>query len=99
MMLRSLVALSLVGFSTVLTSGCAAQSKATSTTKPYMLTTCVVSDEALDSMGGPISYMHNGQEIKFCCGSCETAFKKDPEKYLGKLQAGKGAATKPADAH
>ena len=30
---------------------------------------------------------HNGKRIYFCCKGCTSAFKKDPEKYLKKLQA------------
>jgi YHS domain-containing protein len=53
--------------------------------KPYPLDVCIVSGEKLGSMGDPISIVHEGQEIKFCCDSCPPKFKKDPEKYLGKL--------------
>lgn len=83
----------------IVAAGCAAQEKSASTTKPYTLSTCIVSDEALGHMGEPVVYNHNGQEIKFCCSSCETDFKKDPDKYLKKMQAAaKSPATKPAGA-
>lgn len=56
------------------------------TTKPYPLKICLVSGEKLGSMGEPTSLIHEGQEIKFCCDSCEPRFKKDPAKYLSKLE-------------
>lgn len=54
--------------------------------KPYPLETCLVSGEELGSMGEPISIVHEGQTIKFCCDMCVPKFSKDPEKYLGKLE-------------
>ena len=54
--------------------------------KPYPLDLCLVSDEELDSMGGPITRVHEGQEIKFCCKGCVKDFDDDPEKYLAKLR-------------
>ena len=54
--------------------------------KPYPLDVCIVSGEKLGSMGEPITIVHEGQEIKFCCDSCPPKFKKDPAKYLGKLE-------------
>jgi hypothetical protein len=56
------------------------------TVKPYPLDVCLVSDEDLDSMGGPITRIHQGQEIKFCCKACVKDFDKSPAKYLAKLQ-------------
>lgn len=58
----------------------------TSAAKTYPLDVCLVSGEKLGSMGEPVSIVHEGQEIKFCCDSCLPKFKKDPEKYLGKLE-------------
>ena len=54
--------------------------------KPYPLKTCLVTDNALDSMGGEVRLVHDGQEIKFCCKPCIAKFKKNPEKYLKKLR-------------
>lgn len=54
--------------------------------KPYPLDVCLVSGEKIGSMGDPIVINHEGQEIKFCCDKCVPKFKKDPEKYLGKLE-------------
>jgi hypothetical protein len=56
----------------------------------YPLKTCVVSDEALGSMGDYISYIHKeagkpDREIRFCCDGCIDDFKKEPAKFLKKL--------------
>ena len=63
-----------------------AQDKKT-TPKPYPLDKCIVSDEKLGEMGKPFVFTHEGQEIKLCCKSCQKDFKKDPAKYLKKLEA------------
>lgn len=55
---------------------------------PYPLNKCVISGEELGGdMGKPVVIEYNGREIKFCCTSCEAKFKKDPEKYLKKIDA------------
>ena len=61
----------------------AADSKAVA--KPYPLEVCIVSGEKLGSMGAPVVYVHEGQEVKFCCKSCQPDFKKEPAKFLAKL--------------
>jgi YHS domain-containing protein len=48
----------------------------------YPLTTCVVSEEALDSMGGYYSFEYQGREVRFCCKDCKTDFLAEPAKYL-----------------
>ncbi len=53
--------------------------------KPYPLTTCVVSGEKLDSMGKPKVIQYEGREVRFCCAECEKDFRKEPAKYLKKL--------------
>lgn len=69
--------------------------------KPYPLNTCIVTDEALDSMGGAIIKIHDGQEVKFCCKGCIKSFDKDPAKYITKMveRAAKATPAKPAAAH
>ncbi len=62
-----------------------AASSSESGVKAYPLDTCLVSGEKLGSMGEPVVIQHEGREIKFCCDSCVPKFKKDPEKYLEKL--------------
>jgi hypothetical protein len=53
--------------------------------KPYPLDKCIVADEKLGEMGEPYVFVHEGQEIKLCCKSCQKDFKKNPAKYLKKL--------------
>ena len=58
-------------------------------------------------MGGAINKEiyadHNGRRVYFCCAGCVDAFKKDPEKYVAKVDAeikkakdAAGAAAEPA---
>lgn len=56
----------------------------------YPLTTCLVSGEPLDSMGGPVSIEHEGTTVKFCCESCIDEFKETPEQFLPKLTQAAG---------
>jgi hypothetical protein len=57
----------------------------------YPLDKCVVSDEKLGDHGKPYVFTHEGQEIKMCCKSCLKDFKKEPAKYLKKIEeANKG---------
>ena len=58
----------------------------------YPLDTCVVSGEKLEGgdMGAPIdyTYIQDGKPdrlVRFCCKNCIKAFKKDPAKYLKKI--------------
>ncbi len=64
----------------------------------YPLTTCVVSGEALGSMGESFIHIHKesgkpDREVRLCCKSCLKKFLKNPAKYLAKLDA---PATAPA---
>ena len=52
---------------------------------PYYLTTCPVTGQALGSMGKPVVYNHEGREIRFCCAGCVEQFKKEPQKFIDKL--------------
>lgn len=54
--------------------------------KSYPLKVCLVSGNDLDSMGGPITKVYNGQEIKFCCKPCVKKFEANQAKYLAKLK-------------
>jgi YHS domain-containing protein len=59
--------------------------------KPYPLDKCIVSDEKLGEHGKPYVFTHEGQEIKMCCKDCLKDFKKEPAKYLKKIEeANKG---------
>ena len=53
----------------------------------YPITKCVVSGEDLGDK--PYVFVHNGQQVKLCCKDCLADFKKDPAKYLSKLNAPK----------
>lgn len=75
------------------TAICRAEDKAAAP-KPYPLDKCIVSDEKLGEMGKPFVFVHEGQEIKLCCKSCQKDFKKDPAKYLKKLAAPEKAGKK-----
>lgn len=75
-------------------------------TQPYPLKVCVVSGEELGGMGDTVVYKYEGREVRFCCKMCVDDFKKDPQKYLKKLDAAqksqkndKAATTQPAQAH
>ena len=83
-------------------AGHAAQEKAPATTATvdkaddYPLDVCVVSGEKLGEDGAPIvTIQHEGRVVKFCCQNCVGIFKKDPAKYLAKLDA----AAKKGGAH
>lgn len=54
--------------------------------KSYPLDTCVVTENDLDSMGGAVTRVHEGQEVKFCCRACIRKFEKDPKKYLLRME-------------
>ena len=58
--------------------------------RPYLLDTCLVSDEKLGDkfgeMGKPFEIAHKGQQIQFCCKNCAPKFAKDPAKYLSTLK-------------
>lgn len=54
--------------------------------KAYPLDTCAVTGEKLGSMGKPYRHLHEGKEVQFCCKSCLPKFKKDPAKYLKKVE-------------
>jgi YHS domain-containing protein len=54
--------------------------------RPYPLDTCPVSGAKLGSMGEPVVYVYEGQEIRFCCAGCIPQFEKDPDKYMKKIR-------------
>jgi hypothetical protein len=62
----------------------------------YPLTTCVVSDEKLGSMGKPHIVKVKGREVQLCCDGCEKDLKKNPDKYLKKLDEAEKKAGKKA---
>ncbi|MAS92041.1 MAG: hypothetical protein CMO55_02500 [Verrucomicrobiales bacterium] len=60
-------------------------SSASSGVKPYPKKKCLVTGEALDSKGQPITEVYQGQEVKFCCEPCRMAFHMNPSFYMAKL--------------
>ncbi|MEO6243953.1 MAG: hypothetical protein ABIQ12_00850, partial [Opitutaceae bacterium] len=58
----------------------------------YPLKTCLVSDEPLGGHGDFIAYTHKeagkpDRLLRFCCDGCIDDFKKEPAKFLAKLDA------------
>lgn len=56
----------------------------------YPLKTCLVSNEALGSMGEAAGHIHRAagkpdRVVFFCCAGCSDDFKADPAKFLKKL--------------
>lgn len=79
-----------IGLTLFILTGCSGAGKPGSgSVKRYPLDVCLVTDNDLGSMGDPVSIVHEGQEIKFCCKPCIRKFKADPQKYLAKLNPGK----------
>ena len=62
--------------------------------KPYTLKICIVTGEKLGEMGDPFVYEYEGREIKFCCKGCVKDFKKDPAKYIKKIEEAEAKAKK-----
>lgn len=84
--MKSLIALLIAGSAASLSAADTPVDAATEpVAKPYPLETCIVSDEALGSMGKPVVIVHEGQEVKFCCKGCVKKFTKDPAAFLPKL--------------
>ena len=67
--------------------------------KPYTLKYCVVSGDKLGSMDEPYVFTNGTRQIKLCCKHCLKDFKKDPAKYIKKIEQGEAkekAKSKPA---
>lgn len=54
--------------------------------KPYPLTTCIVSDEALEE-GKAVGVVAEGREFMLCCKSCLKDFRQDTAKFVKKVDA------------
>jgi YHS domain-containing protein len=91
--MRPLLAAILIASFLVSVSGLAADKKSEKL-KPYPLKTCVVTGEKLGEMGDPFVYAYEGREIKFCCKGCLKDFKKEPAKYIKKLEEAEAKAKK-----
>ena len=55
---------------------------------PYPFNTCIVSGEALGSMGEAHVFVHEGREVKFCCKGCSKRFTADTATYLKVIDDG-----------
>lgn len=75
----------LAGAVALLFASCAASGSRTAGAKAYPLDTCIVTDNKLGSMGTPVTLVHKGQEVKFCCKPCVAKFRKNPDRYLAAL--------------
>lgn len=96
----AVLGVSLISTTGCKTCGCADMKSGASShaaVKPYPLTTCIVSGEKLDSMGEPVVFTYQGQEIKLCCKNCRKDFDADPAKYVSKLAAAAPSADAKAD--
>jgi len=71
-----------------------ADAKADAKIKPYTLPTCIVSGDKLGEMGPPFVYTNGDRQIKFCCKDCVKDFKKDPAKYVKKIEEAEAKAAK-----
>ena len=72
---------------------------AAATRAAYPLDTCVVSGQKLGSMGDPLVVKIDGRDVQLCCSHCEEDLRKEPQKYLAKLDAAtKASTTKPVSA-
>lgn len=73
--------------------------------KDYPLTTCPVSGESLDAMGGPVEVLVGHRLVRLCCKNCKKELAKDPVKALAAVEAawaaksgaGKGQEKKPEE--
>ena len=54
---------------------------------PFPLKNCPVGNGELGSMGEPVSFNHQGRDIKFCCAGCEPKFKAETAKYIAIIDA------------
>lgn len=82
--IRRTIATAVVLLAVFATAGCGGDARA-SGVKPYPLTTCIVTGNALGSMGDEQSLIYEGRELKFCCAPCIEKFKANPQHYLAKL--------------
>jgi len=61
--------------------------------RAYPLKTCVVSGEELGSMGKPVVWVRERQEVRLCCKGCMKEFEAQSKQYLSALkEAGEKAA-------
>jgi YHS domain-containing protein len=61
----------------------------------YPLENCIVSGEALDSMGEPVNFVMHNRLYRLCCNGCIKQLRQSPAEYAEKLD---GAASDAANA-
>lgn len=65
--------------------------------KPYVLKVCPVSDEKLGGEMKPYVFAHEGRQIKLCCKDCLADFKKEPAKFIKKIETAEAKLEKKSD--
>jgi YHS domain-containing protein len=55
---------------------------------------CPVSGDVLGAMGKPYKVTLQGKTVFLCCSGCEEELRKNPEKYLSKLESPKNNSPK-----
>jgi YHS domain-containing protein len=58
----------------------------------YPLSTCVVSGQPLDAMGGPINVVIANQLVQLCCKGCVSKVEQDPAGILAKVAEARKAS-------
>lgn len=53
----------------------------------YPLTTCIVAEEELGSMGDAVEIVVANRLVRFCCAGCVDSFMENPGLYIEKLDA------------
>ena len=69
---------------TLLLSSCGNDEAANA--KEYPWDVCIVLGEKLGTMGEPVSIVHEGQTVKFCCKPCIPEFERDPAMFIARLE-------------
>jgi hypothetical protein len=82
----SILAIAIVGGSIETFAADKKPAKSNANVTPYTLKTCVVSGDKLGEMGKPYIFTNDNREIKLCCKSCLKDFKKEPAKYVKKIE-------------
>jgi len=82
---KQFIKTAVTGIIALVLASCSTTSTNSGEVKSYPHDTCLVTDNKLGSMGDPVTIVHEGQEVKFCCQPCVKKFKATPEKYLSKL--------------
>jgi hypothetical protein len=90
----SILALSIIGGAVALAADKKPADKANEKITPYTLKVCVVSGDKLGEMGKPFVFTNDMREVKLCCKDCLKTFKKEPAKYVKKIEEAEAKAKK-----